>query len=699
MDILEPLRALVESSVTTGYRGLAVVFGNEHVAKQVIGYLDSVYRSAAKLAVGFTSQTPGWENIGFREYRRVLGREYRVVAVYGGKRLEANVIAGLAETVTEGGTFTLLCPLEGCGGWTREFETYVLRVIASCRNHVIVRAEGDRVEVISLNTVRRRDAERRTVKITSLPEWLTRLVATKGQADAIKAIVDFMDDDEAGTVLVTGNRGRGKSAALGLALSLLIRQRKAGIVPVTGPSLEQVEQVFVHLARGLKAARIRYRAWRVNGLLAGVKGAWFKVSYMHPDERLRAGVVFIDEAAAIGPARVRRLVSEARKIVIATTVHGYEGSGKTFLQRLLDWLPKPRVVELSEPIRYLPGDPLEECIYRLFMLDAEPDSGLAAPSEPLAAVGLARAKLVEDYQLLRRVYAVLVLAHYRNSPNDLQAMLEDPSIEVYALMDGSGAPISVAEVRLGDPMLKDIVYRNYGVELAKAARVVRIATLPSLQRRGFGSRLLAFLEDRMKEKGMGAMGASFSNTDAVGFWLRNGYAIVYVSPRFNRATGEKNMVALKPLTISLAEMLSQIYADFRVRLITLASTVYRDVPGEVIAKILSSCPPWYREPRIDRVLTLTPFQEWRLKRLAEGDYPELAMDAVKTLLESYAHLCKTFGSLSEKELLALTYYIVQGKPVWDTVKLLGLQGREQLEELIRRASLKILAAIGSKDQT
>ena len=113
---------------------------------------------------------------------------------------------------------------------------------------------------------------------------------------------------------------------------------------------------------------MRFKAWGPGRLYEGVKGAWFRVRYVEPWRAEPAPLTIVEEAAAVGPARVRRLAGRARNLIAVTTVHGYEGSGRYWLNILVRQLPPTEVVELRMPVRYAPGDPLERLLYEALML-------------------------------------------------------------------------------------------------------------------------------------------------------------------------------------------------------------------------------------------------------------------------------------------------------------------------------------------
>jgi tRNA(Met) cytidine acetyltransferase len=695
-NIVEEYAAAVR---LTGYRGLVVLAAppkqslaalsalTSGVRGLVVATSDDVLNAAKHLA------EEGWHVITEKDVVKVLGSEYNVVFVDAYGRLNANTIAAVTEAVKGGGLLVIAGPPPWdsgrFGGWSSIFNRYFKQRVLECRQHLIVEHDGSRTHIVSKRVVTDRAHRRRLPpKIEGLPGWLAKLVATLDQASAIKAVVSALEREEHQSVLLVGNRGRGKSAALGLSLAWLVARRGIGTVPIIAPSIYSVQQLFQHLVRGLRTVGVRFKAWGERPLYEGVKGAWFKIYFENSYEKPVAGIVFVDEAAAIGIARIRRLAMRVRKLVAASTVHGYEGSGKTLIQRLARELPRVSTVELREPIRYPEGDPLEEWLYRTFMLDAEPAT-IEIREPKLVTRRVTVDELASNYQLLRSIYSILVVAHYRNTPADLQLLLEREDVSVYALLIGDQV-VSVAEVFEKDTLIRDILERNYPLSRdVRVARIVRIATHPKLQRRGFGSRLLSFVESELRGK-VDVIGASFSNSEVVGFWLSNNYAILYISPRFNRVTGEKNYLAVKPLERELEVQFSAYFSEFRRRLVLSASSIYRDLPGEVIALILHKCPQWYRELEV-KSPPVTEYGLHRLRRIIEADdYPELAIDVMLEILAEAARSCRLISMLEDVELKSLVLLVAQGKPSWEVKQLLGLNS---VDDVVRRAIKRLAKSL------
>ncbi len=292
--------------------------------------------------------------------------------------------------------------------------------------------------------------------------------------------------------------------------------------------------------------------------------------------------------------------------------------------------------------------------------------------------------LLEDEVLLKSVYSVLAVAHYRVSPNDLQMMLEAKGHRVLlAMVDDlvAGALEAVVEPRVGGRgvgIVPDVFSRIGWGDVGPGYRVVRIAVAPCVQGRGVGRALVGHLEDLARREGLGWVAASFGHYEPLGFWLKLGFVPVHVSPRFNPATGEKNIIVFKPLREVLRGLASRASCSLLNRLVYSGSSIYRDMPAEVVTLLLRGIPCWCRAPRclIDEEDLI------RLRLFIEG---RLAYESVHDVLLRATLLLHSecmFHRLGEREAMLVALLVVQGKPVYEAEKLLGVEPRAA-EEILR----------------
>ncbi|WP_457669708.1 tRNA(Met) cytidine acetyltransferase TmcA [Thiolapillus sp.] len=393
----------------------------------------------------------------------------------------------------------------------------------------------------------------------------TEEFTTREQREVITALETVARGHRKRPLVVIADRGRGKSSAFGMAAAKLLAEGGKQIL-VTAPRRNATNTLFHHAALALPASR------RQHGLLEH-HGA--KLRFVAPDtlaeKRPAADLLLVDEAAGIPLPLLEKLLLQYRRIAFATTVHGYEGSGKGFRLRFARMLDKHRPqwkqLHLRQPVRWAEGDPLEDFTFRTLLLDAEP-AVIPPGMDPgdLAIRQLSREELMHDEGLLRQLFGLLVNAHYRTTPTDLQHLLDAPNLGLW-LGSISGQPVAAmlvaTEGRLPTELQEPILAgkrrpAGHLLPLALATqcgfpealelcceRVVRIAVHPSLQRRGIGGRMLDILRESAPDRGVELLGSSFGATrELVCFWRNNGFSPVRLGFRREASSGAHSVLVL-----------------------------------------------------------------------------------------------------------------------------------------------------------
>ncbi|KDD73781.1 GNAT acetyltransferase 2, partial [Helicosporidium sp. ATCC 50920] len=313
------------------------------------------------------------------------------------------------------------------------------------------------------------------------------LVSRCATLDQAKAVVTFLDAASErtlrSTVALTAARGRGKSAALGLAIAGALGLGYSNIF-VTAPSPENLRTLFAFVLKGLD--RLGFQEHQDYDLVESTNPAFGKaivrvnvfrshrqtVQYIQPQHAAalaQAELLVIDEAAAI-PLPVVRSLLGPYLVFLCSTVNGYEGTGRSLSLKLIHELRAQgaklgkgafeaanasaapgsssgsgrtfREVVLREPIRYAPGDGVERWLNQLLLLDAgealpPPPARLPHPSE-CQLFHVERDTLFSHHRaseaFLSRVWALYVASHYKNSPNDLLLLSDAPAHRLFVLL-------------------------------------------------------------------------------------------------------------------------------------------------------------------------------------------------------------------------------------------------------------------------
>lgn len=504
-----------------------------------------------------------------RKARQWLGRELDAVVWDGWQGNPPDSLAALAGTLKAGGLwFWLMPPLSQ---WpTFDDPDYPRTGLDGSNSHAFATRLAT-ILAASPSVIRVNPARDETTELPALneAEQPFEVAQTVDQQRAIEAIVRTGLGRRRRPLVITADRGRGKSAALGIAAVRLLQQGRRHLV-VTAPSEESVETLFHHarVAAGENPCK-----GEPPGELRLPDGG--RLSYLPPEQllaqALEAELVLVDEAAALPAERLARILGGWPRVVFASTVHGYEGSGRGFAIRFRQVLdtrtPQWRQITLKAPIRWSAADPLEPLIADLFLLNAdapqaEPERG-EVTVERWSPAGASEQELSEAFGLL-------VNAHYRTTPADLRQWLDDPRAVSWRLtVDGKLAGILWAAREGGlEPALAEQVMRGQrrirGHLLAQSLanhsgfaeaasctwlRVVRIAVSEQCRARGFGKRLVEAACTHAVNAGYDGVGTSFGgNEPLLRFWQRAGLTLARPGLSRETSTGEYPVQMLRAVS-------------------------------------------------------------------------------------------------------------------------------------------------------
>lgn len=323
------------------------------------------------------------------------------------------------------------------------------------------------------------------------------LIAKTKTIDQAKALLRFeeaiSEKTLRSTVALTASRGRGKSAALGLAVASALAHDYSNIF-VTSPSPENLRTFFEFLVTGFNALGYQnhtdYEVIESNDPSlhkAVVRVNVFRshrqtVQYIDPTEAPRslsqAELLVIDEAAAIPLPLIESMLGPY-VVFMCSTVTGYEGTGRSLSLKLIKKLRDGsaagsgaagnrfngygdrqqgrelstfssrggsgrvfREVQMETPIRYGEKDPIEKWLYDLLCLEAggkrQVLTGGAPHPDQCELYYVERDALFSRHRaseaFLHRVMALFVSSHYKNSPNDLQMLSDAPAHSLFVLL-------------------------------------------------------------------------------------------------------------------------------------------------------------------------------------------------------------------------------------------------------------------------
>lgn len=521
---------------------------------------------------------------------------------------------------------------------------------------------------------------------------------TSDQAEAVRRLVRLR---RRRPLVLTADRGRGKTAALGIACARLLGSARHEIW-VTAPRPEAVEALFGRLEALCPQGR------RQGNRFSEVHGG--RVEFVAPDElsaRVESGEMggqgswlLVDEAAAIPAAMLGQWLAAFPRIAFATTVHGYEGSGRGFALRFRERLerqaPEWRELHLSAPVRWTAGDPLERLVSDLLLLDAEPPPAMSAAG--LEVTHWERQALGADESALRGIFGLLVQAHYRTTPADLQRLLDEPALRIVTLAAGGHTQavavcadeggfepelaerVALGERRLPGHLLAQSLAAHAGSRAALTARlrrVQRIAVHPQRRREGLGRRLLEHERNAARNTGIDLLGASFgAEPGLLAFWQALGFRTVRLGLSRETSTGEHAVMVVAPLGTHGEALAEELAAHFQRQLPTLLAFELATLDPEVALALLAEGPSPLLEAGEYRDAADVAFGRRE---------PALARPALQGLVRRAA-----VAGRHESELAWLVAWAFQGRDTAWLAARAGVSGRRQVMECLRDAVARLL---------
>ncbi|GKZ19123.1 killer toxin resistant protein [Aspergillus brasiliensis] len=502
----------------------------------------------------------------YKETEKILGNTYGMCVLQDFEAMTPNLLARTVETVEGGGIVLLLLKgmnslkqlytlsmdihsryrTEAHDDVTARFNERFILSLGSCDSCLVVDDElnvlpisgGKSVKPLpppesidDTNTGTKKELKeiKESLADSQPVGSLVSLARTVDQAKALLTFVDAIAEKTLrSTVALTAARGRGKSAALGVAIAAAVAHGYSNIF-ITSPSPENLKTLFEFVFKGFDA--LGYLDHVDYTILQSTNPDFNKaivrvnihrqhrqtIQYIQPQDAHvlgQAELLVIDEAAAIPLPLVRKLMGPYL-VFMASTINGYEGTGRSLSLKLIQQLREQsrggvkvsgeedidiadratgkaaknidkslagrslREITLSEPIRYAPGDSVEKWLNKVLCLDATlPKSRMNTQGTPHPSqcqlLQVNRDTLFSFHpvseKFLQQMMALYVASHYKNTPNDLQLMSDAPAHQLFVLVP----PIDEEATKLPEPLCV--------IQVALEGRISRQSVLNSLSR-------------------------------------------------------------------------------------------------------------------------------------------------------------------------------------------------------------------------
>ena len=557
------------------HRQLVVISGSPEFCKQQLSPFVSHFSAEPVLALGHSMVSlPG--ALPLKQATQLLGQSCKLGIYDAFEAFRPSALLSLAGTVADNGIL-LLCipPIAEWSYYTEHTTNHYLSYGQTCENSTF------RAYMAQLFCSRQDIALIEAGGICRLPKpqpvaQNPSLVAPAPFAslDQQQAFEQLSPVRESGVCVLTADRGRGKSTLLGMLAAHWLKSGKSVTICSRFPdSVNAIFEGVRHFAPDIPEASARQIQLGEHCI------RWLPVDHYELYKDTQA-VLIIDEAANLPIPTLQSLCLHFTRVVLSTTMRGYEGTGRGFLTRFIPWLKQQsRTVEsvsLSTPCRWAPDDPVEETLYQALQLDNESSQG-GSVALPTSKTGKDSEEVrytflsAESPESFNKVLSLLMTAHYQTTVDELIRLCDSP--ENYTLIatcqddvigviniqiEGGASLQSVANdiasgKRRVNGHLSAQALSMYLADPAMAThrycRINRIAVSEAYRRKGVATNLINALTYRLKEQSIDALMTSFGATASlITFWQSCGFDAVKAGLKRDASSAEYSLLMWKPIT-------------------------------------------------------------------------------------------------------------------------------------------------------
>ncbi len=627
--------------------------------------------------------TPLPENVTeFRRGQRVLGTEYQA-AIYSMSPFSIDDLACVCGVVKGGGVLLILI-LDSDFQQSR----FLQRLKQCSQNTTGIYWYQSGMAVKALSSIH---------ELAVFEDGITA-----EQSTAIQLIERVALGHRYRPLILTADRGRGKSHLLALAAYALCQTTELKILVISSQFLavkrmfhvlSQCDGVVVQSNTKLQYQQSEIQFAAMDAVLSG---------------DVTGDLCLVDEAATIPIPMLLALAKWHPRVVFASTVHGYEGTGRgfaiNFKKELKNLVKQYREVSLTQPIRWASYDPVERWLFDSLLLDAEPEDLIIDRSQSLSVRYFSSEDEWSEHHL-RSVFALLIQAHYQTTPSDLMQILDDKNTDVGVLFCGEAVlaasvlkregmlPLELAEAvslgqrRVRGHLLPQSLTGHLGLiqpMIQQAIRVQRIVVHPKYQHKGFGRYLLQDICVWAERKGADYIGSSFALTEAVGaFWRSLDWDVVRLGLSKDKASGCYSMMMVNGLSSNSADWIDSAKTLFSLNFLSQSNEVFSSLSEHIFLNCYLDALNQGFQTKRSLVKTEMKLVALQLECFSSGG---LGYDLVVGSLQSWLNIYLPMANLPMDlsiEWRVLIRKVLQ-KQSWAIIAgELNLSGRKEVETILR----------------
>lgn len=617
-DIFAQFESWQQNLKTLNIRGLIFCAPNTAFIKQLLESYQQQQKNCLIL------NEPNTTSAGDK-HQALLGSEAELVLLDASKTFDVNLYATVSGTLVGGGVLIL------------QIDAQLLKQIKNLKQNktininnkfcpLLIRVINQHINNASTVVLDTQNFNYNSEKLTLLSKnsklseekfFKENKSFASTQSHLIEGITSVVKGHSGRPLVIVANRGRGKSATLGIACARLMQDNANCKVIICSANFNNLNTFYKHLLKALALQADN----KINHKHLVLKNS-SEIKFIPADEVIRhspaAQLVIVDEAAAVPLSQLQKISKNYKRLVFSTTIDGYEGNGQGFEIKFIDKLkkiyPQTQITSLTQPLRWSINDELEKSCYQSLLINKKLNNieHIDFTLENIQFKAISKQELLSNENLLTEVFTLLAQAHYQTRPSDLQFLLSHKKNTVYALFYANrllSAALVNQEGGLNDNLCKDIlsakrrlkgellpqsIVANFGITEAgklNYLRIMRIVTHPQCLKRGLASYLLQSIIRSAKNNRIDFVGASFAADKAVtSFWFNNHFSAIRLSHSKDSSSGNHCLEIIQPLNNRCENLFSRLLQRFNDSLRFKVRSSAVELQSIVIAQIIAKQP-------------------------------------------------------------------------------------------------------------
>jgi tRNA(Met) cytidine acetyltransferase len=317
---------------------------------------------------------------------------------------------------------------------------------------------------------------------------------------------------------------------------------------------------------------------------------------------------------------------------------------------------------------------------------------------------LDKQQLIADEQSLIELFGLMVLAHYRTRPSDLQMLLDRDDITLivvryrghiiasaWLVNEGKLKPelsqaVYEGKRRLKGHLLPQSLLAHVGVWSAGSLhyqRVVRVAVHPAVQQRNIGQTLLNHCVRQAAENGFDITGTSFAMTDGlISFWDKSAFEFVRLGIHRDEVSGSYSVMMLQAISTKGTMVVNAAKHRFQQHWPHLLQHQFNQLAAEQVVQLSQLL------GAADTEFNDDDKQEIKAFAYGQRGYEFSQVTVWKWLSQQVTS--PKFLTLSQQQQSLCVQSLLQNRPWADIAKNMAYSGKNQAVTALREAISKLL---------